>query len=191
VTEVGCPMTSGFVPKLRAVEVVRAFAVKVVLLELLALKFVLAGNDATSVFVPVVFGVRLQVPVLVPPKPAVSTPAQESPVPSLTVTVPVGATALPEILATVKFTVTGWPVVPLALFAGLVIVVEVLAAEVVTVSEQKLFARLISPTLLFGSTSHVPPEVGLTNVPAVVGVAVNWTVKLPPAAMLTSCPLPI
>jgi hypothetical protein len=155
--------------------------------ELLALKLVLAGYEATRVFVPVVVGVKLQVPVLTPPAPAVSAPWQESPVPSLTVTVPVGATALPEVFATVKFTATGWSAIPLELFAGLVMVVEVFAAVTVTVSEQALFAVLFSVTTLLGFTRQVPP-VGLTKVPAALGVAVNCTVKLVPLGMVTGWP---
>jgi hypothetical protein len=161
--------------------------------EALALKFPVPGKDATSVFVPVVVGVRGQLPVLTPPAPVVRAPVQVSalrPVPSLTVTLPDGATAVPDVFVTLKFAVTGWPTNPLAALVE-VIVVDVFAAVTVTVSEQKLFARLLSPTLLFGSTSQVPPVSGFANVPAALGVAVNWTVKLPPAGILTSCPLPI
>jgi hypothetical protein len=157
---------------------------------MLALKFELAGNDATSVFVPVVVGVRPQLPVLTPAAPVVNVPEQMSPTPSLTLTVPVGATPVPEVFATLKFTVTGCPTNPFVALVE-VIVVDVFAAVTVTVSEQKLFVRLLSPTLLFGSTSQIPPEAGLAKVPAALGVAVICTVKLPPAAMLTNCPLPL
>jgi hypothetical protein len=182
VTEAGVSIT--------VVDVVRAFTVYVVPVELLALKFALVGKEATTVLVPVVVGVRLQLPVLAPPAPGVNAPEQVSPVPSLTVTVPVGATAVPDVFVTLKFTVTACPSNPLAALVE-VIVVDVFAALTVTVSEQKLFARLLSPTLLFWSASQVPPVSGFANVPAALGVAVNWTVKLPPAAILTNCPFPI
>jgi hypothetical protein len=175
VTEFGVSVT--------VVDVVRAVTVYVVPVELLALKFALAGYDATSVFVPVVTGVRAQLPVLTPPAPAVSPPEQESPVPSLTLTVPVGATAVPEVLVTLKFTVTGCPANPLDALVE-VMVVEVFAAVTVTVSEQESFAVLLSETALFGFTRQVPP-VGFTKVPAALGVAVNCTVKLVPLGIVT------
>lgn len=96
--------------------------------ELLALKFALAGKEATSVLIPVVVGVRLQLPVLEAPAPSVSASEHVSPLgPSLTVTVPVGATAVPEVFVTVKFTVTGCPTKPLVALVE-VIVVDVFAA---------------------------------------------------------------
>jgi hypothetical protein len=112
-------------------------------------------------------------------------------VPSLTVTVPVGATPVPEVFFTWKLIVTGCPTSPLVAGIVDVMVVDVFAAATVTVSAQELFPVLLSPTLLLGSTLQVPPEEGLANVPAALGVAVNDTVKLPPAAMLTKLPLPL
>jgi hypothetical protein len=157
--------------------------------ELLVLKFALAGKEATRVFVPVVVGVRLQLPVLDPPAPAVSAPEQLSPVPSLTVTVPVGATAAPEVFATVKFTVTGCPTNPLVALVD-VIVVDVFAAITPTVSLHELFVSFDSLTTLFGSTAQIP-AVGFAKVPAELGVAVNCTVKLVPLGMVTGCPADI
>jgi hypothetical protein len=118
----------------------------VVPVELLALKSAPAGKEATSVFVPVVVGVRLQLPVLDPPAPAVSVPEQLSPVPSLTVTVPVGA-AVPEVFVTVKFTPTGCPTKPLAALVE-VIVVDVFAA--LTVSVAALVVLLLAWMLSLG-----------------------------------------
>src|SRR5690349_7475159 len=115
--------------------------------ELLALKSALAGKEATSVFVPVVVGVRLQLPVLDPPAPAVSVPEQLSPVPSLTVTVPVGATAVPEVFVTVKLTATGCPRKPLVALVE-VIVVDVFAA--LTVSVAALVVLLVAWMLSLG-----------------------------------------
>lgn len=96
---------------------------------------------------PVLVGVNWQLPVLDAPDAVRLELLQLSPVPSLTVTVPAGATAAPvAVLVTVKFTVTGWPTVPFAGFSEL-IAVEVVAALTLTfvAVEVSLEACVVSP----------------------------------------------
>jgi hypothetical protein len=78
-------------------------------------------------------GVKAQLPVLEAPEAVRLEVVQVSPVPSLTVTVPDGATVAPmDVFVTVKLTVTACPTTALPL-VGLseVMVVEVLAAVTV------------------------------------------------------------
>jgi hypothetical protein len=102
-----------------------------------------------------------------------------------------GAAPVPEVFFTWKFTETGCPTRPLVAGSVEVMVVDVFAAVTVTESAHELFVVLLSPTLLLGLTLQVPLDKGLANTPAALGVAVNDTVKLPFAAILTKLPLPI
>jgi hypothetical protein len=66
-----------------------------------------------------------------------------------------------------------------------------LALLTVTVSPQLLLPSFVSAMLPFGSTAHTPPDLGLTNEPLAVGVAVNCTWNDPPAAIMTGPPLAV
>jgi hypothetical protein len=130
------PTAEGFgVWAVSAVVVLAAVTVCVALVEALPAKFASPAYVAVSVFVPAVVGVRAHVP-------AATVPTQLAPVPSLTVTLPVG---VPPVDVTVYVTVIAWPTTD-GLGVWPVSVVVVLAAPTVWVTPTEVLpAKFPSP----------------------------------------------
>jgi hypothetical protein len=96
-----CPNTAGFTDATTAVAVAAGFTWCATPTDVLGAKLPSPAYAAVSVFAPAVTEVRVQFPVF-------TAVLHETPLPSLTVTEPVG---VPPVLVTVKLTVYGWPTV--------------------------------------------------------------------------------